>query len=172
MKFNLKTSGFAVVIASFAVSSAFAVGIQNFGTVSPGIYRGADPGDKGLQELKAMGVETVINLRSESEENNHEEAVVRALGMDYVSVPMLGFWFPEDHEVNRALDVLADPTRRPVFVHCLHGQDRTGLVVGLHRVFHDGWKKAAAYAEMEKMGFHAEILPFTLYWKKRTRNVP
>jgi hypothetical protein len=38
--------------------------------------------------------------------------------------------------------------------HCSHGQDRTGIAEGEHRVLHDHWTKDQAYAEMVKLGFH------------------
>lgn len=42
-------------------------------------------------------------------------------------------------------------------VHCTHGQDRTGYIIGRHRVLDDGWTKDRAYAEMVEHHFHAEL---------------
>src|SRR5262249_21361082 len=44
-----------------------------------------------------------------------------------------------------------------VLVHCTHGQDRTGLVIGIHRVMHDHIGKDEAYSEMLKNHFHPEL---------------
>ena len=41
--------------------------------------------------------------------------------------------------------------------HCTHGQDRTGLLFGEHRVINDGWTKKAAYQEMLDHHFHPEL---------------
>ena len=68
--------------------------------------------------------------------------------MTFISQPMSGFWAPNDRQVNQTEAIMADASRRPIFVHCLHGEDRTGLIVGLHRVFHEGWDPAKAYQEM------------------------
>lgn len=35
------------------------------------------------------------------------------------------------HVLAQAVQVLADPTNYPVLIHCLHGKDRTGLLVAL-----------------------------------------
>jgi len=40
------------------------------------------------------------------------------------------------------------------FVHCEHGEDRTGLAVGAYRIKVEHWTKPAAYQEMEAPGFH------------------
>ena len=37
---------------------------------------------------------------------------------------------------------------KPVFVHCLHGEDRTGLVIGAYRMLVERWSFDRAYAEM------------------------
>lgn len=42
-------------------------------------------------------------------------------------------------------------------VHCTHGQDRTGEIVGEYRVDDDGWTKAAAYQEMRAHNYHPEL---------------
>lgn len=41
--------------------------------------------------------------------------------------------------------------------HCTHGQDRTGFLIGEHRVLHDGWTKDRAYKEMLEHNFHPEL---------------
>lgn len=49
-------------------------------------------------------------------------------------------------------------------VHCTHGQDRTGLVVGMHRVLHDGWSARDAYGEMLAHNFHPELVGLQITW--------
>jgi hypothetical protein len=58
-------------------------------------------------------------------------------------------------EAERLLSLVA-PTDFYI-VHCTHGQDRTGYVIGRHRVEHDGWTKDAAYQEMVAHHFHSEL---------------
>jgi protein tyrosine/serine phosphatase len=40
-----------------------------------------------------------------------------------------------------------------VFVHCAHGSDRTGCMVGIWRVSRDQWTYPQAYKEMRKCYF-------------------
>lgn len=49
-------------------------------------------------------------------------------------------------------------------VHCTHGQDRTGEVVGEYRV-DDGWTKAIAYQEMLAHHYHPELHGLHERWK-------
>jgi protein tyrosine phosphatase (PTP) superfamily phosphohydrolase (DUF442 family) len=37
-------------------------------------------------------------------------------------------WHPEEKEIVKFLKTVTDKTKTPVFVHCQHGADRTGLM--------------------------------------------
>jgi len=50
-------------------------------------------------------------------------------------------------------------------IHCTHGQDRTGYIVGRFRVLSQGWTKDRAYAEMRAHGFHPELLGLYEAWR-------
>ncbi|MGB7631887.1 MAG: tyrosine-protein phosphatase [Candidatus Deferrimicrobium sp.] len=118
--------------------------------MAPGILRGAQPKPEGYATLKAMGVKTVINLRT----CHGERKAVESAGMRYVEIPM-SFWKDVDPaEVQMALSVMTDPANQPVFVHCGRGADRTGVVAAVYRMEVDGWSEAEAEAEMEAFGFH------------------
>jgi len=125
-------------------------GLTRVGRVAPGIFRGAQPTPEGYATLKAMGVRTVINLRT----RHGERKAVEAAGMRYVEIPMR-FWKDVDPAVVRmALSAMTDPANQPVFIHCSRGTDRTGVVVAVYRMEVDGWSKAEAEAELEAFGFH------------------
>jgi protein tyrosine/serine phosphatase len=62
-------------------------------------------------------------------------------------------WEPDDDKVERFLRIVTDPSRTPVFVHCQHGADRTGMMVAMYRVVVQGWSKADAIDEMRRGGF-------------------
>ena len=88
--------------------------------------------------------------------------------MAFISEPMSGFWTPNDKEVNQIEAIMADQSRRPIFVHCEHGQDRTGLIVGLYRVFTEKKSPAAAYKEMLAKGFHKILFLLNHYYEEKT----
>jgi len=142
-------------------------GLDSVGRVASGIYRGAQPEPEGYATLKAMGVRTVINLRT----RHGEREAVEAAGMRYVEIPM-SFWKDVDPAVVRmALSVMTDPASQPVFVHCSRGVDRTGVVAAVYRMEVDGWNEAEAEAEMEAFGFH-EIWSQLKEYVRRYPGVP
>src|SRR5271167_1814587 len=133
------------------------VPIERFLEVSPGIYRGARPDAVGLMALARIGVKTDLDLEDATSVVQQETGVAQSMGMKVISKPMSGFWTPDDKEVDEILSILDDSANYPIFVHCEHGEDRTGLIIGLYRVFHQGWKPATAYTEMKTDGFHPEL---------------
>lgn len=125
-------------------------GLTNVGRIAPGILRGAQPRPEGYATLKAMGVKTVINLRT----RHGEKKAVEAAGMRYIEIPM-SFWRKVDPAVVRtALLAMTDPTNQPVFLHCSRGKDRAGVVAAVYRMEVEGWSEPEAEAEMEAFGFH------------------
>jgi len=126
--------------------------LPNLHTVAPGIYRGAAPTVAGLQRLRAMGVHTVIDLRIAPKTVRKEKAEVERLGMKWINLPMSGDP-PTPKQVDTLLTTLKAAPRDPVFVHCQHGADRTGCMLGIYRVTQQGWSYDQAYKEMRKYGF-------------------
>ncbi len=126
--------------------------IPNLHLVAPGIWRGAAPGEAGLARLKAMGVKTVIDLRISPKLVRREGTEARALGLHWINLPM-GADPPTPTQVSTLLSALDRAPGEPVFVHCQHGADRTGCMVGIYRVTRQGWSFPRAYAEMRRDGF-------------------
>lgn len=123
-------------------------GVPNLYCFGPGLYRGAQPGPNGFEKLQKLGIKTVINLRSF---HSNKEAV-RKLGISYEQIHMKA-WQAEKEDVVQFLRIAADPSRLPIFVHCHHGSDRTGLVVAAYRVVVTGWTKEEAIQEMIEGGY-------------------
>ncbi|SRR6266571_4081827 len=137
-------------------------GLANVGRVAPGVLRGAQPEAAGYATLKKMGVRTVINLRT----SMSEKKAVEAAGMRSIEVPLE---MSTDHikeKVDRVVTLMADPANQPVFVHCRHGQDRTGIVVAAYRMRVEGWSLAEAEAEMQAFGFNDVWVNFKRFIRK------
>ena len=126
--------------------------LPNFHPVAPGIWRGAAPTNAGLKQLKAMGVKTVIDLRIAPKTVKREGIYARSLGFRWINLPM-GSDPPTPKEVSTLLATLKLAPSEPVFVHCQHGADRTGCMLGIYRVTQQGWTFAQAYKEMRQDGF-------------------
>ena len=126
-------------------------GLPNLHQVSKNLYRGAQPTAEGMRELKRMGIRTVVNLRSFH--SDRDEIGDTALAYEHIYMKA---WHAEDKETVRFLQIVTDPQRTPVFVHCQHGADRTGTMCAIYRIAVQGWTKDEAIREMTEgdFGFH------------------
>lgn len=122
-------------------------GLPNFHKVTDALYRGAQPTAEGMRQLKKLGVKTVINLRSLHSDKDE----IGDLDLAYEHIRMI--WHPNKEEVVQFLQIVSDRKRAPVFVHCMHGADRTGVMCAIYRVAICGWTKQEAISEMTMGGF-------------------
>lgn len=125
-------------------------GLGNVGRVAPGIYRGEQPGAGGYATLKQLGIKTVIDLRT----TESEKAQVEAVGMKAIAVPIEMSRKGLREKVDQVVALMADSANQPVYVHCRHGQDRTGIVVAAYRLSQQGWALKDAEVEMQAFGFN------------------
>lgn len=123
-------------------------GCPNLCRVSETLYRGAQPTREGFEHLKTLGIKTVISLRA----HHSDEELLEGTGLTYISIPTDTWEIPHD-KAAAFLRVAADPEAAPVFVHCQHGADRTGVMVASYRVVVEGWEKNRAIREMTHGGF-------------------
>jgi len=138
--------------ARFAKRLPRARGMSYAAQVAPGLYRGGVPDEHGVEWLKSIGIKTVVNLRHFHGEEEGER--VRAAGMRYEWIQLESTDPPTEEQVARFVAIATDPNAHPVYVHCLHGVDRTGAMVAVYRMRTQGWSNADALAEMEHFGAH------------------
>jgi protein tyrosine/serine phosphatase len=127
-------------------------GLPNFHKINDDLYRGAQPSQQGLNELRALGVMTVVNVRAD----DRTRPLATQAHLQYEHIPMSA-WGVNDEQIIRFLRLFGnDRLHTPVFVHCHHGSDRTGVLCAMYRVAVQGWSKAQAIDEMTQggMGFH------------------
>ncbi len=148
-----------VVVASlvFLVRLAIAAGfetahIRNFGAVNENIFRGGAPTSEALQELKALGVKLVLDLREDGQGRLEEKNKVEQLGLRYEHIPMRVMSAPRPAEIEQALSLLLREQSAKIYIHCLRGKDRTGTVIACYRIQHDGWDNRRALAEAKDYG--------------------
>ena len=130
-------------------------GIGNFALVEDGLYRGAQPTFEGIQELKAKKVRTVIDLRDDR--NPAERKWVEDAGMAYVNIETNASRIEPAKIATFLKDV--DAAQRPIFVHCFHGRDRTGLEIAVYRIVVQDWPREAALKELYAHGYHWAVFP-------------
>jgi tyrosine-protein phosphatase SIW14 len=140
-------------------------GVPNFGEVTPTLYRGGLPNDKGFKALARMGVKIVVDTHAASP---NEEREVQKLGMQYVTIPWHCPW-PKDEVFAKFLKLLHANQGKKVFVHCRLGDDRTGMMTAAYRIAEEGWTADEAMEEMKAFGFsraHHFICPGLASYEK------
>ena len=124
-------------------------GLPNLHRVTPGLYRSAQPTAEGMQQLKGMGVKTVISLRAFHDDDDELKGID---GVRHFQIYMKT-WHAEKEDVVKFLKLATDPANQPVLVHCQHGSDRTGTMCAAYRMAVQGWTKEQAIGEMTDGGF-------------------
>jgi len=151
-------------------------GIPNPGKINDGLYRGAQPNEQGLEELKKLGITTIVDLRAEDRgKSEWERQTAEKLGMRFVHIPIAGFAAPTNEEVAQFLSLFRD-SQQKVFVHCLLGEDRTGVFVATYRMSVQKWPVAQAMREMNTFGFngfwHPSMKAFVRDFPARLTSAP
>ncbi len=142
--------------------------LQRFMEVAPGVFRGDQPDRlSDYETLKQKGVRTLLNLRDDSTVDI-ERKIAAQLSFNFESIPLSAMKYPEDEKIDRAMEVITDPSLQPVYIHCQFGKDRTGLLVALYRVWVEGVSRSAAYREWRAMGFNPLLVPLSSYFLFRT----
>ena len=130
-------------------------GLANGGRINEYLYRGAQPRTGGLQELKNLGVTTIVDLRGEDPaRRDWERQQAESLGIRFVNIPVSGWVPPSNEQVAQFLSLFQNNPREKIFVHCRFGDDRTGVFVATYRMAYDGWTAQQALDEMYYFGFN------------------
>ena len=131
--------------------------IENFGRINPNYYRGSQPTNGDYADLAALGIKTLINLTSDDAMADEEDLARRA-GMSHVQIPMTTHVGPTAVQLVEFLRIVTDPAKQPVYVHCVGGRHRTGVMTAVYRMTQDGWNAADAFKEMKQYKFGADFL--------------
>jgi hypothetical protein len=115
--------------------------LGNFGIVESGkMYRGAQPDQKGFEDLLVLGVTETLVLNGSNERKIGWGGLVLDRPMDGMESAAEVEAIVED--LQRSLDI-----GRVMYVHCTHGRDRTGCIVGAWRIIKCGWTFTKMHAE-------------------------
>jgi len=152
-------------------------GIPNAGKVTDVLYRGAQPKEVGLSELKMLGITTIVDLRGEDHEKvAWERKRAESLGMRFVHIPVSGWAPPTDEQVAQFLSLLRDNPGQKIFVHCRFGEDRTSVFIAAYRIASEKWPAEQAIREMYFFGFnglwHPSMKVFVQDFPSRLNSAP
>lgn len=122
--------------------------LPNFHRISDILYRGGQPLGRGFYRLKSLGIKTVINLRVVDTDQFH----VQATGLNYFHISFRPH-MPRDADIIQFLEIIKNRHNHPVYLHCYHGSDRTGMLCAIYRIFFQNWHKDRAIYEMIHGGY-------------------
>jgi len=152
-------------------------GIANAGKVDSFLYRGGQPNEEGIQQLKKLGIDTVVDLRGERRSVMEKERKHAAsLGIHVVNIAGNGWSPPGDEQVAQFFSMVQEKPRQRIFVHCWFGSDRTGVFIAIYRIAFDGWTPEQALAEMQDFHFkgfwHPAMKAYVRDFPARLANSP
>ena len=113
--------------------------------------------DKGVKILHdELHIKTILDLETNNRLIEFERKAADKNGVTFISIKLPSSIFkPSDERMKQIMAILKDPGNYPLYVHDRHGEDRTGLVIGLYRHLVEGMPAEKAYQEMKQLGFHS-----------------
>src|SRR5262245_43143718 len=149
-------SAVAAGTASPASAALSAIHIDNFGKINDHYYRGAQPKGADFHALSTLGVKLVIDLAAEGD--RAEASNAKAAGMRFLRIPMSTHAAPSPAVIAQFMSLVTNPANQPVYVHCMGGRHRTGVMTAIYRMTMDRWNAVQAFQEMKRYKFGATFL--------------
>lgn len=177
---------FIIILLTACSPMSYDHGVPNLSQVDSNVWRSGQintqDGWQYVQYLVRPASLRVIKLNFDNEatvNGQNGDEIAAKMGIPVYSLPIQpagdqGMWqdiknvfaTPDFYTVNSIEDLLSESDPSTVWlVHCTHGQDRTGLIIGMYRVLQDGWTKDMAYQEMLAHHFHPELIGLHDYWE-------
>jgi uncharacterized protein (TIGR01244 family) len=120
---------------------------------------GGQPLAKELRRLKQQGFKSIINLRTNAEQDrslkpDEEGELVKSLGMDYINLPV-ALDSLQNVKVDAFRDAL-DKLPEPIFVHCSSGK-RAGAFTMMDAAVKEDISGNEVVEMAEQMGFECDV---------------
>lgn len=127
-----------------------------FSKVDSNVFRGGAPSEQDLGVLKHIWhVNKIVSLDDEVAERI--APICKSLGLEHVIIPLGS---GNDANVDKLPGEMATwSSTGPVYVHCVHGKDRTSMACALYRMFMHGWDVNLALAEARNFGMGKGLDP-------------
>lgn len=165
------------------LSYAKSKGIDNITNPVDGIYRGARPlFESELTTLSQLGIKSILNLQGGDLKIKSKKFIAKyepgelpeiifaeklqaeKLGLTFLNTPLNSIkpvTSEEDKLIDLALNFMNDELNQPVYVHCEHGVDRTGLLIALYKVKYLKISPKDAHADWVALGHSKKSRIFT-----------
>lgn len=129
--------------------------VKNFHKVTSELYRSAQPTKEGFVALDSAGINTIFSLRNRVSDKRRSKNTNLTVERYKINT-----WRMDQEDVLEVLKLIQS-YEKPVLLHCLHGSDRTGVIIAAYRMVFEGWTKERALAEFQnpKYGYHEGWFP-------------
>jgi len=126
--------------------------------ISDQVTVGPQPSEDQLRQLGKQGFKSVVNFRTEGEEDQPlspkaEGEMAKAAGMTYLHVPVSTKSMGPQQVDQFRREYPSLP--KPVFAHCKSGK-RAGAMVMMHMAVEQGMSGEQTLQQAEKMGFKCD----------------
>lgn len=135
-----------------SATGSVTVGVENFGKVNDHLYRGSQPDRRSYDQLAALGVKTILDLREDAKDSARADA--ERAGLRYINLPLKDKKYPQADAAARFLEIVNNSANWPVYMHCAGGRHRTGAMGAVYRMTVDNWDVEQAYQEMKQYDFY------------------
>lgn len=126
-----------------------------FAEVMPGVLRGGEPSVEDLVILKNVwGVKRILSLDDDVGFKIH--SMCEKLDIEQIIFPTAHAPSVKQQVINLKNNIVSLFSVRPIYVHCFHGSDRTGLAIALFRIS-NGWSPVDALKEADSFNFGAKV---------------
>ena len=131
-------------------------GLANASCPLEGVLTAGQPREEHLRDLAENGYRAVVDLRAPDEPRGYDEAAAaREAGLEYLNLPVAGP--TEDEMFDRFRQVMRDPGKRPVLVHC-GSANRVGALLIAYLVLDEGQDPQEALKTAVNVGLRSREL--------------
>ncbi len=124
----------------------------NFKQENAFLYRGPSPSIKRLDELKAMGIKTIISVRNNPKPK--KAAYAERIGLKWMTVKTSVMHSPKEEDICKFINMVNNPANHPVYVCCVGGRDRSVFYVTAYKIAVEGADPDEAVAHMDGSTWH------------------
>ena len=126
--------------------------IYNYRPVGPNLACSGQPDEEEIAAIAAAGYQVVVNIALHDDPRYSlpdEAATVRALGLEYIHIPVL-FHAPTESDLEQFFDAMDRCRNRKVWVHCAANK-RVSTFLGLYWHLREGQPRSEAFALMDSV---------------------